>query len=90
MRYAVEFFSSLYNANKVGKFLASQQLMQKTLGILNDATVTRLILQDMATELPQVAFACGMATGWHACARQQNLEKADQALKDMKQAKPFW
>lgn len=90
MRYAAEFFSSLYKAGKVGKFLAAQQSMQKTLGILNDATVARQILQDMATQLPQAAFACGVATGWHACASEQALEKATQALKDIQQAKPFW
>ena len=90
LRYAAEFFSSLYKAGKVDKFLASLQSMQKTLGILNDAAVTRQILQDMATQLPQAAFACGVATGWHACASEQAIEKACRALKDIQQAKPFW
>ncbi|MDO5653227.1 MAG: CHAD domain-containing protein, partial [Brachymonas sp.] len=90
LRYAAEFFSTLYGADAVKKYLASQQAMQKVLGAMNDAAVAHLMLQDVAAENPGMGFAAGAVAGWYEATSDVALEKAEEPLQALQQAKPFW
>ncbi|MCR9218742.1 MAG: CYTH and CHAD domain-containing protein [Alphaproteobacteria bacterium] len=48
LRYAVEFFRSLYPKKRVGPFLQATKKLQDCLGGLNDAAVAHRLLQELA------------------------------------------
>lgn len=90
LRYAAEFYAPLYDADKVKKYLASQQAIQKVLGTINDAAVCRHMLQTLGSQYPAMAFAGGLVAGWHEHVGALAAEKTEQALADLKEARPFW
>ena len=90
LRYAAEFFSPMYNAGKVKKYLASQQAMQKVLGAMNDAAVAHQMLEELAASHLWMGFACGCVAGWYGATSQLAIDHAAEALQAMREAKPFW
>lgn len=90
LRYAAEFFSPIYSAGKVKKYLASQQAMQKVLGAMNDAAVAHQMLQALAASHPRLGFACGCVAGWYSATGQLAIDHAARALQALREAQPFW
>ena len=90
LRYAAEFFASLYDAYKVKKYLSSQQAMQKVLGTMNDAAVCRHMLETLASQHPETAFAGGAVAGWYEHIDMESSQQTEQALESLKEARPFW
>lgn len=69
LRYAVDFFASLYPAGKVSKYLDRLGALQDVLGQMNDAAVARKLTDEfVATDHNNEAavdYACGVIAGWH-------------------------
>jgi triphosphatase len=63
MRYATEFFSSLYAPHRVRPFVHALSALQDTLGHLNDAAVTRKALRELAAQQPAQALGAGFVIG---------------------------
>jgi CHAD domain-containing protein len=63
MRYATEFFASLYPPRHVRPFVRALSSLQDTLGHLNDAAVTRKALRELATQQPAQALGAGFVIG---------------------------
>lgn len=86
LRYATEFFASLYAAGKAkrrqGKFLDAMEKLQDLLGELNDLAVGPEVLEKLGIEakLPKA--------GKHS--KGQLLDKAEGAFRNLMKAKPFW
>lgn len=70
LRYAVEFFSSLFPAKRTARFLSRLSALQDVLGEMNDAAVARALVADMLeghsdAASPGVSYAAGVVVGWH-------------------------
>lgn len=94
LRYAAEFFRSLYDDKPVRRYLQDLGAMQDALGHLNDvATATRLLHElheDGSHSLPGEPRAAGIVIGWHARG-VSDTEAALVALwHDFLDAKRFW
>ena len=90
LRYSAEFFSSLYPAARVKKFLGSYRDVQEALGLMNDAVVSRELLQQLAVQQPATAFAAGAAAGWEERIGYLAVEEIMPALQEMRGAKVYW
>lgn len=75
MRYATEFFASLYAQRQVRPFVRALSALQDTLGQLNDAAVTRKTLRELAAQQPALALGSGFAIGVLTARETQALEK---------------
>jgi triphosphatase len=75
MRYATEFFSSLYAPRQVRPFVRALSALQDTLGQLNDAALTRKTLRELAAQQPAQALGSGFVIGVLTARETQTLEK---------------
>jgi hypothetical protein len=72
LRYASEFFASLYRRRAVEPFLAAMKTLQGDLGLRNDIEVARGLLKKVlkASEggkvKTQLAYGAGTVVGWHS------------------------
>jgi inorganic triphosphatase YgiF len=93
LRYAVEFFSSLFPAKRVDPFLKRLKKLQTVFGDLNDAVTVRAML--MGTDLPNTGDPPTQhAVGWMIGASQARAEfgwtDAKALWRDLEQTRPFW
>jgi len=95
LRYATEFFSSIYPRKAVKRYRDKLAEFQDTLGYLNDVAVAaelvrRICANCTGEDLERCRFAGGMIIGWHARAladSEQNLIKRVMAFIE---EEPFW
>lgn len=78
LRYAIEFFGSLYSAKAVKRLLAAASALQDELGRLNDLVVARRLVGSLGRADARRAFAEGVLVG----ALAGDLERGRRALKD--------
>jgi inorganic triphosphatase YgiF len=92
LRYAAEFFASLYPAKRVARYVTALQDLQDILGALNDATVVDRLLEEVgAGGRPAVAPRIdGLVRGWVAAVAEQELGRFKRAWSEFEDAKPFW
>jgi triphosphatase len=75
LRYAVEFFGSLFSGNAVKPYLAALRQLQDSLGSMNDLFVARALTEDLcratrgAGKRLRLAYASGLIVG---CAAHQH------------------
>ena len=79
LRYATEFFASLYKEVRLREFLSALTQLLDNLGVLNDITVTETLIRQLIGEHPKSVSnqASCFFTGWNACKAlhyQQDLE----------------
>src|SRR4030095_16546068 len=76
LRYACEFFSSLYLHKHVRHYLAALTGLQDVLGILNDAVTTEQLLQKLkpTDRKPSLRAAKNLVLGWVRGASQARNE----------------
>jgi CHAD domain-containing protein len=92
LRYAAEFFSSLYDRKDLREYLSALAELQELLGHLNDgATVERLldILRDSDSPGEQLE-AVGVLRGWTAAMTRARLEQLPEAWKRFRDCRAFW
>lgn len=95
LRYAAEFFRSLFAAPPARKYLRRLTALQTALGRINDLETARRVLEALVTAAPEEerlerAAAAGRVVGWHAHA----LAGAEGALvaewRAFAETRPFW
>jgi CHAD domain-containing protein len=95
MRYATEFFRSLYPKRQSATFVDALKTLQDDLGANNDLAVARELLagltkNEKGKRRAQAAYATGLVLGWHnhvSNDREQNLAKI---WDDLIANRPFW
>jgi len=92
LRYAVEFFGSLFDEKRCRKFAQALGALQDELGLLNDISVSRAALKQRAEESgdPERMWAAGLIAGWHAARSEELLQEADRAAKSFRGLGRFW
>lgn len=92
MRYAAEFFESLFRGDAAGRFSARLAKMQDGLGAFNDMETANTLLDeiDAAPDSPAVLRASGFVRGWFAQAAQAGAGHAKKSEKRLKRLEPFW
>jgi inorganic triphosphatase YgiF len=92
LRYAAEFFSSLYERKAVRGYTAALAALQELLGTLNDAATVERLCEVLREDHDEAAFreALGAVRGWAAATAHDHLEQLPQAWKRFRDTKPFW
>jgi len=99
LRYAAEFFESLYGEGKTAKrskrFVAAMNDLQEALGAYNDMVVRRTLFTELtagpqAKKNPAIAFAAGQIVGEQHGIGRQLLKDATKALSKLEGIKAFW
>jgi triphosphatase len=98
LRYAVEFFASLFAGKRAVKgrkeFLSALERLQDGLGDLNDIAVHEERIAAMGTRRqrsnPNRAFAAGLLTGREDARIEAAMRAATEAYADLSRVKPFW
>ncbi|MBR9973521.1 CYTH and CHAD domain-containing protein [Magnetospirillum sulfuroxidans] len=89
MRYAGEFFASLYPRSASKPFLNLLADLQENLGGLNDLAVAGPRLA-RSHHRGDWAWAAGLICGWHETRRPGLLRQAQATWKLLRKATPFW
>jgi inorganic triphosphatase YgiF len=92
LRYAAEFFSTLYNKSAVREYLTTLADLQELLGGLNDAaTIERLLEPLRESNGPgEWLEAPGLIRGWAASNSRTRLDQLGDAWQHFRDCKVFW
>jgi triphosphatase len=92
LRYAAEFFASLYSPKRAKRYIAALEDIQDTLGLLNDLAIAERLLADAASGTKQALDprSMGIVTGWCAAVAHHALARVGPDWKRFKSAKEFW
>ena len=90
LRYAVEFFESLYPRRVVRAFLGGAADLQELLGQLNDATTTSHLLDEIEQDTLHLRRAGGIVLGWTAARTITDMAHLGTAWRRFEAARPFW
>ena len=96
LRYAAEFFRSLYGRSRAAKFIATLQDLQDCLGAINDAVIGQqlaIVLEARLVERSDratAAHASGLLLGWHAAQIECALVEFQQCWPELRRASAFW
>ncbi|MCB9948283.1 MAG: CYTH and CHAD domain-containing protein [Rhodospirillaceae bacterium] len=96
LRYAADFFRDLYKSKRVRGYMTALSRLQDALGQLNDVSVARGLLVDLAHAPGEPdaqvarAFAAGEVLGWHQRLAAESTEELAQDWQDFKETPPFW
>ena len=64
LRYAAEFFRSMYSARSAGRYIRRLATLQESLGSLNDAVVADRLLRQLEPDNPELTSAISFARGY--------------------------
>ncbi len=95
LRYAVEFFGSLYPKKEFANYAAALKKLQDGLGANNDLVVARTLIAGATKsarrkDKARLSYAAGIVIGWHSHIsgdRERDLTKLWQGFC---QSEPFW
>lgn len=89
LRYAGEFFMSLYPQPQTREFLNELGQLQDVLGEINDIAVA---IPRLATAHGDAgtAWAAGLVAGWHEARRPALIAQAQKIWKSLGRRSPFW
>ncbi len=95
LRYAIDFFSSLYPAKSVKAFIVHLQKLQDGLGYMNDLAVAeeligKLIATADAKSEAAIRHAGALVLGWHTHANIEASRTLAEDVKALISSKPFW
>jgi triphosphatase len=95
LRYATEFFSSLYPKRKVTPYLGAMKALQDDLGISNDVDVARRLLkrvlkQTRGKERTRLSHAAGLIVGWHSHVGNGREQELIRAWQRFAARTPYW
>ena len=98
VRYGVEFFRRLYPAKTVKPYVKSVAAIQDALGSLNDAAVTRHLLEELrltsasfeSYSKPLTERAVGIVLGWQAARLEDGLRAFHDVWDTYAKADRFW
>ncbi len=95
LRYAVEFFRSLYGRRAVERFVRPLEKLQDSLGYLNDVSVAEGLVARIdglgpPEEARPLGIAGGIVTGWHVHGLVAVERRLLDRLERLVDARPFW
>lgn len=92
LRYAAEFFATLYSTKKSTAFIRSLSQLQDCLGVLNDMTVTeRLVEKLKGTRADRkIDEAMYIIAGWNACNATNSLKYLEELWHASTCKNKFW
>jgi CHAD domain-containing protein len=92
LRYAVEFFRSLFGHKSARRYAAALAQLQDVLGKLNDCATARRLLEAVppGRNAGAAAGAHALVIAWIAMQEQHALVALDPACKAWRQQDPFW
>jgi inorganic triphosphatase YgiF len=92
LRYAAEFFMSLYPAKDCAKFIKILAQVQECLGQINDITVAERLLDELnhAQADAQSIEAIQRFKQWNASSAAHNIAKINPIWKQLTTTRPFW
>ena len=91
MRYAAEFFGSLFKGATLDRFRRRFGQLQKVLGALNDLATTRGLLSELdAGADGDSQRALGLCVGWSAGVEEGSLTELARCWKAVARAPRFW
>ncbi len=96
-RYAVEFFSGLFEGPDSGPYLRALKSLQNSLGYLNDAAVAERLVDELITHAAnagvktrQARIGGAVLRGWHGCEVASHRESLFKSWRQFGQHKIFW
>jgi triphosphatase len=95
LRYASEFFRSMFRDKATKNYLSALTAIQDRLGTLNDSVVARQIVADLQRRsdgIDREAFArgAGIVLGWNASRIAADLKRLPPVWDEFQAVKPFW
>ena len=95
LRYATDFFASLYGRKRVRSFTESLQKLQDGLGYMNDVTVAKGLVERLEasasqTTAPIIRHAGGILLGWHTRAAAEAARSLADDVENLITNQPFW
>jgi len=92
LRYAAEFFTSLYPPRVTASFLQKLAHVQEVLGMLNDIAITKALAYRLAGEHSDKTLdeALHILCGWNGHHATQELSQMDVVWQAFCAQKPFW
>jgi CHAD domain-containing protein len=91
LRYAAEFFTPLFMG--MDTFMLQMKGLQDLLGLMNDVSVMRQLLDDLLAEQTdhEILVYAGGLIGWRTCDYQHMLDSFDLYWEEFIEAKhPWW
>ena len=97
-RYVADFFRELYPRRATAKYIAALAAIQDVLGSLNDALVSRHLVEELErflADAPSVGPAsasrsAGVILGWQGARIAEDLRRVPGVWKDYRERKTFW
>ncbi|MGM0561956.1 MAG: CHAD domain-containing protein [Pseudomonadota bacterium] len=89
LRYAIEFYRSLYPRKEVKAYSACLVALQDSLGTLNDAVTGRRLLDELASGHDS-SYAHGLVQGWQAGLIERDLDNFQRIWQQLEKQPPFW
>ncbi len=92
LRYAADFFSTLYNKGEVREYLTTLAHLQELLGRLNDAVTVESLLEPLRESdgAGQWLEAPGLIRGWATCSSRTHLDQLGAAWQRFRACEAFW
>jgi len=93
LRYAAEFWRSLYKRKKAQAFVGALAGLQDDLGHLNDVATARSLLAGLGEARPDdamLARGAGLVVAWHARGAAEAEPRLARDWRDFAESKPFW
>jgi triphosphatase len=96
LRYAIEFFGSLFPAKRVDKYLVRLTGLQDALGELNDARAAPRLVEDLRPQRaargadPRFALGEGLVKGWMAAHVAMERDLIKRRWAKVEKASPRW
>ena len=92
-RYAVEFFASLYDGRKVGRFIKDLKKLQDVFGYVNDMATARplnAIADERCAASPAAQRAAGYVLGWHQVRAEHAWDGVTEEWDRLARRPRFW
>lgn len=95
LRYASEFFSSLFPPRRTAPYIAAMRELQDDLGSSNDVEVARKLLKRVlkgtrGKERAKLAYAAGLVVGWHSHIGDDRELRLVHAWQRFVARRPYW
>jgi inorganic triphosphatase YgiF len=92
LRYAAEFFASLYSSRKSASFIKKLSQLQDHLGVLNDMNITNHLLTKLVQQYPNQNLEEGkhLLTGWNAYKLMLSIAQTRKSCHQFFKQKIFW
>ena len=90
LRYACDFFQTLYPGHATRPYLKRLSTLQDDLGHLNDATVAEHLASELARDDRQAAIAAAVVKGWYGHRLQAIDAHMVNAWQRFTKATPYW